>query len=74
MVDDLSKKSPDQGVNVLRSLCGLPLTTYFSAVKLKWLLDNVPNVSKARDENRLSFGTMDTWLIYVRKCIYIMYN
>ncbi|KAI9301339.1 hypothetical protein BJ944DRAFT_243367 [Cunninghamella echinulata] len=83
VVEELSKKALDQGyigddngVNVLRSLCGLPLTTYFSAVKLKWLLDNVPEVSNARDEQRLSFGTMDTWLIYnltggVDKGIYI---
>lgn len=43
---------------------GLPLSTYFSAFKLKWLLDNVPAVKKARREKRLMFGTIDTWLLY----------
>lgn len=57
--------SSDKGVNALQDICGLPLTTYFSAVKLRWLLDNVPAVAEARQQNRLQFGTLDTWLIYV---------
>lgn len=54
----------DLGVNALQSICGLPLTTYFSAVKLKWMVDNVPAVKKALDQGRLRFSTVDTWLIY----------
>ncbi|KAL0096010.1 hypothetical protein J3Q64DRAFT_1812003 [Phycomyces blakesleeanus] len=53
-----------KGVDCLRHLCGLPLTTYFSAVKLRWLLDNVPIVQQAQQQQRLQFGTVDTWLIY----------
>lgn len=61
-VDSLSKK---KGVDALRDVCGLPLTTYFSAVKLRWLLDNVPVVQQAESENRLCAGTVDSWLLYV---------
>ncbi|KAI7907109.1 uncharacterized protein BX663DRAFT_528923 [Cokeromyces recurvatus] len=62
-VEQLSKKTK-KGVNVLKDICGLPLATYFSAVKLRWLLDNIPVVSQAQKENRLHIGTVDTWLIY----------
>ncbi|ORX57574.1 actin-like ATPase domain-containing protein [Hesseltinella vesiculosa] len=50
--------------NVLVPLTGLPLNTYFTAVKLRWLLDHVPAVAQARDQGRLLFGTMDSWIIY----------
>ncbi|KAI8058704.1 uncharacterized protein B0P05DRAFT_559517 [Gilbertella persicaria] len=53
-----------QGTEALRSICGLPLANYFSAVKLRWLLDNIPEVKEAYENNRLQFGTVDTWLIY----------
>ena len=48
-----------------QDLCGLPITTYFSAVKLRWLLDNCPKVAKAADEGRCLFGTVDSWLVWV---------
>jgi glycerol kinase len=44
---------------------GLPLATYFSALKLKWLLDNVPAVRDAVEKRRALFGTVDSWLIWV---------
>ena len=43
---------------------GLPISTYFAGVKLKWLLDNIDGVKKAHDEKNLSFGTVDTFLLY----------
>jgi glycerol kinase len=51
----------------LLSVCstGLPLSTYFSAIKLKWLTDHHPEVRKAFQEDRLAFGTVDSWLLYV---------
>ncbi|PHH65994.1 hypothetical protein CDD81_942 [Ophiocordyceps australis] len=52
------------GADKLLNLCGLPLSTYPSSVKLLWLLRNVGAVKKAYDEKRLVFGTIDTWLIY----------
>ncbi|KAG0750379.1 hypothetical protein G6F57_002410 [Rhizopus arrhizus] len=53
-----------QNANALKDICGLPLATYFSAVKLRWMLDHVPEVREAHEQNRLQFGTIDTWLIY----------
>ncbi|KAJ2662269.1 Glycerol kinase [Coemansia sp. RSA 1199] len=46
------------------SINGLPITTYFSAVKMRWMLENVPEVQAARERGTLRFGTIDTWLIY----------
>ena len=45
-------------------LCGLPLSPYFSALKLRWLLDNQPKVKAALNQDKLMFGTVDTWLIW----------
>ncbi|KAF2400952.1 glycerol kinase [Trichodelitschia bisporula] len=53
-----------EGADELRELCGLPLSTYPSAVKLVWLLRNVDAVREAYEAGRLSFGTVDTWLLY----------
>jgi len=43
---------------------GLPISTYSSALKLCWMLENVSAVKDAYHEDRLVFGTLDTWLIY----------
>ncbi|KAG1469167.1 hypothetical protein G6F56_003415 [Rhizopus delemar] len=48
----------------VQAICGLPIHNYFSAVKLKWLIDQVPKVSKAVEKKRAMFGTVDTWLIW----------
>lgn len=50
--------------DVLREKTGLPISTYFSGIKFRWMLDNVPEVKKACDEKRALFGTMDTWLMW----------
>lgn len=52
------------GADSLQNICGLPLSTYPSSVKLLWLLRNNDAVAKAYDESRLAFGTVDSWLIY----------
>jgi len=43
---------------------GLPIATYFSLSKIIWLLRNVDEVNKAKIENDLCFGTIDSWLLY----------
>jgi glycerol kinase len=48
-----------------RAVTGLPISTYFSGVKLRWLLDNVPAVKSAAAAGKAQFGTIDTWLIYM---------
>uniref|UniRef100_A0A8B9X9L8 glycerol kinase n=2 Tax=Bos TaxID=9903 RepID=A0A8B9X9L8_BOSMU len=62
-VESLSKRIPGNN-NFVKSKTGLPLSTYFSAVKLRWLLDNVRKVQKAVEEDRALFGTIDSWLIW----------
>ncbi|CAK7228890.1 Glycerol kinase [Sporothrix curviconia] len=52
------------GSKELMQLCGLPLSTYPSASKLLWLLENVPAVQDAYARGVLAFGTVDTWLAY----------
>lgn len=62
IVRELKKRD---GAELLQDICGLPLSTYPSSVKLLWLYRNVEAVKRAYDESRLSFGTVDTWLIYM---------
>src|ERR1700761_7734367 len=45
-----------------RELAGLPLASYFSGPKLRWLLDNVPGLRDRAAAGELLFGTMDSWL------------
>jgi len=60
----LLDKIPGRDTNHLKPICGLPISTYFSAVKLVWLVENVPRVATAIAEGRAMFGTVDTWIIY----------
>jgi glycerol kinase len=48
----------------IKSKTGLPLSAYFSATKIKWLLDNVPDAKQRALAGDLVFGTVDTWLIW----------
>ncbi len=43
---------------------GLKIDAYFSATKIKWILDNVEGARKKAEEGKILFGTIDTWLIY----------
>jgi glycerol kinase len=54
----------DGGQDRFRQKVGLPLATYFSGPKIKWILDNVEGVREAADRGNALFGTMDTWLIW----------
>ncbi|XP_061483346.1 glycerol kinase isoform X4 [Rhineura floridana] len=64
-VERLLKKIPGQNKSFFKTKTGLPLSTYFSAVKLCWLLDNVKEVREAVQEQRALFGTIDSWLIWL---------
>lgn len=52
------------GRDHFRPTTGLPISTYFSAYKLRWLLQHVPEVAAAAAEGRCMFGTVDSWLMY----------
>jgi len=43
---------------------GLPLATYFSGPKIRWILDNVPGAREKAEAGRLAFGNTDTWLLW----------
>src|SRR5690554_4772507 len=49
---------------LFKSKTGLLIDAYFSATKIKWILDNVPGARSKANNNELLFGTVDTWLIY----------
>ncbi|KAM6945821.1 glycerol kinase 3-like [Aplochiton taeniatus] len=63
-VERLISKTPGRNKNHLKHRTGLPISTYFSAVKLRWLMDNVPEVQQAILSHRAAFGTIDSWLIW----------
>ena len=52
------------GQDRFRAQCGLPLATYFSGPKARWLLDNIDGARAAAERGELLFGTMDSWLIW----------
>jgi glycerol kinase len=52
------------GQDRFRDKVGLPLATYFSGPKIKWMLDNIPNLRARAEAGELLFGTIDTWVIW----------
>ena len=52
----------------IREKTGLVIDAYFSATKLKWILDNVPGVRARAERGDLLFGTVETWLIWKLTC------
>ena len=48
----------------IRSRTGLIIDAYFSATKVKWILDNVEGARERAEQGKLMFGTVDTWLIW----------
>jgi glycerol kinase len=52
------------GQDRFRATTGLPLATYFSGLKLKWLLDHVPGARAKAEAGDVLFGTIDTWLLW----------
>ena len=52
-------------VNEVSARTGLVLDPYFSATKIKWILENVEGARKKANEGKLCFGTVDTYLMYV---------
>ena len=54
----------DGRADLIRSKTGLIIDAYFSATKIRWILENVPGARRKAEEGRLRFGTVDTWLIW----------
>ena len=61
IADELKKQGLEESY---RKKTGLIIDAYFSATKIKWILDNVKGAREKADAGKLSFGTVETWLIY----------
>ncbi len=59
-----SRLGETEGPDRWRAKTGLPLATYFSGPKIKWILENIPGCRAAAQQGRLLFGTIDSWLIW----------
>ncbi|RYG21670.1 MAG: glycerol kinase [Chitinophagaceae bacterium] len=59
--DELKQAGKEE---VIRNKTGLLIDAYFSATKIKWMLDNVPNARAEAEAGNLICGTIDTWLIW----------
>jgi glycerol kinase len=64
-VSDFSREGgAGLGPDRFRGKTGLPLSTYFSSLKLRWLLENVPEARRQAEAGELLFGTIDTFLLW----------
>ncbi len=61
MADALKEKGLEESY---RQKTGLIIDAYFSATKIKWILDNVEGARELADEGKLLFGTVETWIIW----------
>ena len=64
VAEDVAEFSRDGGQDVFRKKTGLPLTTYFSSLKIRWILENVPGVRERAEAGELLFGNIDTFLVW----------
>ncbi|MGV3560030.1 glycerol kinase GlpK [Larkinella arboricola] len=62
--DLVAKYASEHGQDRFRAATGLPMATYFSSLKIKWILDNVPEVREDAERGIALFGNMDTYLIW----------
>ena len=62
--DYIEKVKAEGMTETIRSKTGLIPDAYFSATKLKWILDNVEGAREAAEKGDLLFGTVDTWLMW----------
>ncbi len=60
----IEKLAVDGNKDCFRGKVGLPLATYFSGPKIKWILDKVPEARDGAAEGNALFGTMDSWVIW----------
>jgi glycerol kinase len=60
----VDKLAADGGTDRFREKTGLPLATYFSGLKLRWILDNVAGVRERAESGDLLFGTVDSFLVW----------
>jgi glycerol kinase len=64
VAEDVARFASDGGQDRFRARTGLPLSTYFSSLKLRWLLQNVPEARERAAAGELLFGNIDTFLLW----------
>ncbi|HVO58763.1 MAG TPA: glycerol kinase GlpK [Dongiaceae bacterium] len=64
VADDVAVFARNGGQNRFREQTGLPLSTYFSGLKLRWLLENIPGARARAEAGELLFGNIDTFLLW----------
>jgi glycerol kinase len=62
--DAVSKFAKEPGNAFFRSRTGLPVSTYFSALKLRWVLENIPGARRKAEAGELLFGNIDSFLLW----------
>lgn len=60
----VSAFAKDGGKDRFRAITGLPLASYFSGLKLRWLLDNIPGARAMAEAGEALFGTIDSWIVW----------
>jgi glycerol kinase len=64
VAEDVARFASSGGQSRFRAQTGLPLSTYFSSLKLRWLLQNVPGAKEKAAAGELLFGNIDTFLVW----------
>lgn len=64
VASDVARFSQDPGNDFFLSRTGLPLSTYFSSLKLRWILENVPGAWQQAESGEILFGNIDTFLVW----------
>jgi glycerol kinase len=64
VADEVSRYAQDGGQDRFREATGLPLSTYFSSLKARWLLENVPGARQKASSGDLLLGTIDAFLVW----------
>jgi glycerol kinase len=64
VADDVAEFSKQGGQDRFRKQTGLPLATYFSGLKIRWILRNIPGARDEAEAGELLFGTIDTFLLW----------
>lgn len=59
--NDLKNKDLE---TMIKAKTGLVIDPYFSGSKIRWILDHIPNGQQQAEDGKLSFGTIDSWLLY----------
>jgi len=64
VADDVAEFSKNGGQDRFRQITGLPLTTYFSGLKIRWLLENIRGLRQHAEAGEILFGNIDTFLVW----------